>query len=217
MIEAVIFDFDGTLFDTTRAICTAFNGAMKADGRRPLPYAVITAMIGRPLVEMFARADPEADAATIERRVAAYRRLFLPVCVRASRPLPGMLECLRALRRRRCRLAIATNRKADGAVRILRGHGVRRYFSALVGIDEVSHYKPDPEGIFVALRRLNTPTERAAMVGDTPDDMAAGRAAGVLTIGVTTGGHSARALRRAGADDVLPSLAQLPARLSAPP
>jgi HAD superfamily hydrolase (TIGR01509 family) len=216
IIEAVIFDFDGTLFDTTGAIVSAFNGALLADGRRPLSPAAIRAMIGRPLAEMFGREDPSATVETIERRTATYRRLFLPVCVTASRPMPGTVEGVRRLHRSGYRLAIATNRRADGAIRILRGHGLRRHFSAIVGLDEVRRFKPHPEALLVALRRLDVRPLHAVMVGDTPDDMAAGRAAGMRTFGVATGAYSAAALRRGGAQEVLQSLAELPERLIPP-
>lgn len=213
MIQAVIFDFDGTLFDTTAAICEAFNGALKADGRAPIDERRIGAMIGRPLVDMFRQEDPAADLTTIERRVARYRQRFLPACVKASKPMPGLHDCLRALRRRRLRLAIATNRKADGAVRILRGFHLRRYFPVIIGIDEVPRHKPWPDPIFEALRRLHVSPCTAVMVGDTPDDICAGCAAGVRTFGVTTDAHRRSTLLEAGAEAVLASLKELPNRL----
>lgn len=206
---AVIFDFDGTLFDTTAAICRAFNGALAEDGRAPLPESRIRAWIGRPLREMFPLEDPGADPATVARRIECYRRIFLPVCVALSQPLPGVRECLDGLRGR-IRLAIATNRKADGAEAILAGHGWRDRFELIVGLDDVQRSKPDPEAVLVAAQRMGLSAETTAMVGDTPEDLQAGRAAGALAIGVATGCHSAEVLAAAGANHVIGTLAELP-------
>jgi len=206
---AVIFDFDGTLFDTTAAICHAFNGALAQDGRSPLPESRIRAWIGRPLREMFPLADPGADPDTINRRIEHYRRIFLPVCVALSRPLPGAQECLEQLRGR-MRLGIATNRKTDGAEVILAGHGWRRLFDVIVGIDDVRRTKPDPEAILLAAKRLGALPSATAMVGDTPEDIQAARAAGALAVGVATGHHSKHDLAAAGADRVIGTLAELP-------
>jgi phosphoglycolate phosphatase-like HAD superfamily hydrolase len=63
--------------------------------------------------------------------------------------------------------------------------------------------------VHLALEELGRPPERALMVGDTPDDILAGRAAGTLTVGVTTGVFDAEALAAAGADHVIPRLDEL--------
>ncbi len=214
MTAAVIFDFDGTLFDAGEAICRSFNGALAATERAPVPDAVIRAWIGRPLREMFAAEDPGADAAMIERRIDEYRRIFLPICAELSRPMPGALECLETLRRRGLRLAIVTNRKGDGLRAILRAFGLEDRFQALIGLEDVRRAKPDPEPVLEALRRLGAMPERAVMVGDTPEDMCAAVAAGVRAIGAATGAHDAAALYAAGADDVLATLADLPALIT---
>lgn len=212
MIAAVVFDFDGTLFDTSDAIYESFNGALAAAGRPPMPVAEIRAMIGRPLIEMFAVEDPGATPPQIERRIEDYRAIFLPVCVQRTRPLPGAVQCLEQLRGR-CRLAIATNRKTDGARCILDGFGLGGIFDVVVGIEDVRRTKPDPEAVQLALTRLAARAADAVYVGDTPEDMRAARAAEVRAIGVPTGSHSAPALAAAGAERVLASLAELPALL----
>jgi phosphoglycolate phosphatase len=82
-----------------------------------------------------------------------------------------------------------------------------------VALEHVAKVKPDAEPVLKACAQLGVPPEQAVMVGDTPDDMRAGRAAGAMAVGVTTGAHSAAVLREAGAHAVLDSLAELPALL----
>ena len=211
-IEAVIFDFDGTLFDASEAIFHSFNAALRRHGRNPLPHPDIARMIGRPLVDMFPMVDPGASPEKVQSYIEAYREEFWPICVPLSRPLPGLRACLEALRGR-VRMAIATSRTERGARVILQGSGMEKFFDAIVAIEHVARVKPDPEPVLRALALLGTAPAHGMMVGDTPDDMRAARAAGATAVGVTTGYHDATALRLAGAHRVLRSLARLPACL----
>jgi phosphoglycolate phosphatase-like HAD superfamily hydrolase len=110
-------------------------------------------------------------------------------------------------------LAIATHRSETGARQILQGFGLLDRFPVLVGLERIRRTKPDPEPVLLALRELGVEPASAAMVGDTPDDMRAGRAAGARTVGVTTGIHSRVTMENAGAEIVVDSLDELPSRL----
>ena len=214
-LRAVVFDFDGTLFDASEAIVHSFNAALAAHGRAALPRAQILPMIGRPLAEMFQGLEPGAPAERIQAHVDAYRTAFWPVAVSHTRPLPGLRECLDHLRGR-VSLAIATNRSEHGARVILEGFGFAGLFPVIVALEHVQRVKPDPEAVLTACAQLQVPPAAAAMVGDTPDDMAAGRAAGATAVGLTTGAHRREVLQAAGAQVVLDSLAELPDRLLGP-
>jgi pyrophosphatase PpaX len=107
------------------------------------------------------------------------------------------------------RIAIATHRSGRGAVQILEGFGLRGYFDAIVALEDIERAKPDPDPVLKALALVHVDPRAAAMVGDTPDDIHAGRAAGALAIGVVTGAHGRDTLFAAGADAVLDSLAEL--------
>jgi pyrophosphatase PpaX len=106
-------------------------------------------------------------------------------------------------------LAVVTSRLTESAVRILDGLGLAGRFSSFVGIDRVSRPKPDPEALLLALSELGVAATAAVMVGDTPDDVTAGKEAGTWTVGVTTGAYGAGELARAGADEVVPTLGDL--------
>ena len=150
-----------------------------------------------------------------KQKIDAYRAAFTPLAVPLSRLLPTVERTVRWLSTR-MPLAIVTSRTAAGAFQILDGFGLRRAFATVIGIEEVARPKPAPDPICLALERLGCPAARAVMVGDTPDDMQAGRAAGVGTIGVTSGHHGAEALLSAGADRVVGQLGQIVALLGGP-
>jgi histidinol-phosphate aminotransferase len=106
-------------------------------------------------------------------------------------------------------LGLVTGRPRRDADRFLSSHGVAEYFSALVTMEDAP-LKPDPAPVRLALRRLGV--DSGWMVGDTPDDVRAARAAGVLPIAVTAPGDSEtprESLTAAGAARVLPSVADL--------
>ncbi|MBN1270271.1 MAG: HAD-IA family hydrolase [Kiritimatiellae bacterium] len=207
-IEAAIFDFDGTLVDASAAICFSFNHVLEIHGRPRLDDDAIHAMIGRPLREMFARVFPDATPDDIALHVREYRDAFHPVSRRMSKPLPGLHEVLPLLADR-MKLAIATSRTVQGAVHILEEMKLERYFGVIIGIDEVTAVKPHPEAVRRALDRLGVAPARAVMIGDTTDDVLAGRAAGVATIGISADLVRRGHLAVAGADYIVETLSDL--------
>jgi HAD superfamily hydrolase (TIGR01548 family) len=118
-------------------------------------------------------------------------------------------ERLRALGRSH-RLAVVTGRPRSDALRFLDEHGLRDLFSTVVTMED-GPAKPDPFPVRAALERLGA--QQAWMLGDTPDDLRAARAAGVLPVGVVAPGEdvaSARSvLEAAGAARVLEHLDEL--------
>ncbi|MEE8586729.1 MAG: HAD-IA family hydrolase [Acidobacteriota bacterium] len=208
MVSAIVFDFDGTLIDASQAICHSFNGALRQRRYAEWPEDSIRRMIGRPLTEMFTEATGCTEAEEIDSLIEAYREHFLPACVPGSRALPGTVDVIEHFSPR-IPLAIATSRHSDGAVRILQGLGLMSHFSAIVGLEQVENPKPHPEPVIMALQRIEVRPQEAAMVGDTVDDIQAGKEAGALSIGVTSGAFSRQQLEKAGADFVLERISGL--------
>jgi 2-phosphoglycolate phosphatase len=212
-VRAVLFDFDGTLFDASEAIHRSFNAALRDAGHAAWPMERLLPLIGRPLFEMFRIAVPDSTSEQREEWIRIYRAVFLPISVTLTRPLPGLHACIAALRKSGCTLGIVTNRSGPGARPILAGFQLADAFETVVGLDDVTRTKPDPEPVLLALARLGAPAKTAVLVGDTPEDMTAACAAGVRAIGVLTGSSSAESLVGAGAWFVLPDLTALPDRL----
>jgi HAD superfamily hydrolase (TIGR01509 family) len=207
--EAVLFDFDGTLVDASDAICWSFNAVARERGLAEAPEAAIRAMIGRPLREIFITLLPSVRDADLDGLVAEYRAVFGPRAVATSRLMPGAAAAVAALAAAGIALAVVTTRAADGAAAMLRAMGLGHHFATIVGLEHVARPKPHPEPVLRALETLGAAPERALMVGDTPDDVNAGRAAGASTIAVATGAYDSRALREAGADEVIAQLDEL--------
>lgn len=206
--QAIIFDFDGTLVDTSEAICHSFNEALKKCELSQIAPHKIRAMIGRPLVGMLGSVVDGLSRDTIDRFVREYRSIFFTDSLALTRLMSGTQEML-AHFSSHLKLGIATSRRSDGALHILGHFGLLHYFSTIVGIEHVSNAKPDPEPIRLTLEQLQVSAARAVMVGDTVDDVVAGKKAGLIAVGVTTSTTSRAQLIDGGADHVITGLSAL--------
>jgi pyrophosphatase PpaX len=214
---AVLFDWDGTLIDSRQALVAAWHDVTRAVlGRRwPVEEDDVRLVLSRRGVEVFPRLsdDPAVVQALADRFTPAYERY----AAEGVRPFPGAVELLQTLRERGVAVAVVTSKaRVRYAADAARG-GLDRLVGAVTCAEDVARGKPDPQGIHSVLDALGVPVQRAVLVGDTAVDVAAGRAAGVRTIGVTWGSTPAGPLREAGADGVVESFADLRDALTAGP
>ncbi len=196
--RAALFDLDGTLVDTPRAIVETFTAAFASMGVHDRDPAAIRATIGLPLEQAFSRllevplTDPRV-AQGVKQYQAFFKELILP---KASTLLfPGVVEGLEALRGQGIALAVATSKYYASADALLKAAGIREHFDLVVGADQVSQPKPHPEmGEFI-MRTLKVSAEHAVMVGDTTHDLKMARAAGMRSVAVSYGVHSVQELK----------------------
>jgi phosphoglycolate phosphatase len=193
VLEAVIFDLDGTLVDTPAVIVETALAALRESGgmarAMPEPQA-IRATIGLPLTVAFSGLlGLAAESAQVEAVVAEYRRLWRANVVPRSAELlyPGVAEGVQVLRDLGLRLAVATSKVQSGAVAQLEAAGIARHFEVVAGYDAVERPKPDPQLALHVLERLEAAPERTIVVGDTTHDLLMARGAGLRAIAVTYG------------------------------
>lgn len=201
MTDVVVFDLDGTLVDTPRAIVETFTAAFAAmDLAAPDPSAV-RATIGLPLEQAFSKLmGISLDDDRVAEGVRQYQRLFREIILpRAGELLfPGVDEGLRSLREKGLVLAVATSKFHASADALLTAAGLRDLFAVVIGADQVSRPKPDPESGHAVMEKLQVSAEQAVMVGDTTHDLLMAKAAGMRSIAVTYGIHSLEELNSAG-------------------
>jgi phosphoglycolate phosphatase len=201
VLEAVIFDLDGTLVDTPQAIVETALASLA--GRVPvLPApAAIRATIGLPLTVAFSGLlGRDESSALVQEAVAEYRRIWRKDVVPRSAEMlyPGVAAGLAELRALGLRLAVATSKVQAGAVAQLEAAGVAHAFEVIAGFDSVERPKPDPQIALHVLDRLGVAPGAAVAVGDTTHDLTMAHGARLRTIAVTYGAHSEAALRAAG-------------------
>lgn len=175
---AILFDLDGTLVDTVPFILAAVRHAFEGHPRCPTDAEWI-AGIGTPLrlqLESFA-----ASPADVPRLLERYRAFWLAEHDARTRCFPGALEVVRTLAAAGHPLGVVTAKIEEGALRTLRHTALLPYVGAVVAADSCARAKPHPDPVLLALERLDRRPDEAVFVGDSPHDLAAGRAAGTLT------------------------------------
>ena len=184
-LSTFLFDLDGTLIDSVDLILRSYRHTMRRHRGHEPSDDVWMRGLGTPLWVQFRQFSD--DPAEIEAMVATYREYNLAHHDEMVRPYHGVVEAVRALHRGTNVLGLVTSKMRSGAVRGLRIAGLEDAFDVIVGSDEVTHPKPHPEPVLLALERLGATPESAVFIGDSRHDLECGRAAGVKTAAVLWG------------------------------
>ena len=183
--QTVLFDLDGTLLDSVDLIVDSYHHTLAAHSLPPMTRTEILAGLGTPLYAVFGRLTE--DPAVIAQWVVTYREFNLAHHDSRARAYPGTVDMIRAIQAGGRQLGLVTSKNRSGAQRGLDLMGLGESMAVIVGADDVTKPKPDPEPVLLALERLGAGPNTTIFVGDSHHDIHSGRAAGVLTAGVTWG------------------------------
>ncbi|MEO1891916.1 HAD-IA family hydrolase [Alloalcanivorax venustensis] len=186
--QLVIFDWDGTVMDSTGRIIACMHQA-GADLCLPvLEDDAVREIIGLGLPEALRTLYPGIGDRDLERMRERYAVHFVAAEASPSRLYPGARETLAALRAAGLRLAVATGKSRKGLERVWASSGLGDSFDASRCADE-THSKPHPAMVTELLTELGVAPERALVVGDTSFDLQMARDAGVDRVAVSYGAH----------------------------
>ena len=194
MTKLFIFDWDGTLVDSTGKIVQAMAAAIGEMALAPRSDDAIRNIIGLGLPEALRQLYPTAPELQLATLRQTYVKYFLELDQLPCRHFDGAFELLSQLREQGWLLAVATGKSRRGLTRALQQTGWASLFDASRCADE-TRSKPHPLMLHELLAELSVPAQRAVMVGDTEYDMAMAEAAGVDRIGVSYGAHAAERLQ----------------------
>jgi HAD superfamily hydrolase (TIGR01549 family) len=205
-MDAVLFDIDGTLVDSTYHHAVAWHRAFTRLGDAPPMWRLHRAigMGGDKLVAHVAGDETEAQHGDKLRDF--WREEYLELRAEV-RPLPGAADLVQRLSAGH-RVALASSGDPEFAREAIDLLGIGDRIEALTTSEDVDASKPEPDLVAATLDRLGE-VRRAVFVGDTPYDVEAARRAGMGCIAVLTGGFSRAELTEAGASLVVESLAEL--------
>lgn len=203
MKKLVIFDLDGTLLNTIADLGEACNYALRQLGYSEHALSTYNYMVGNGVRKLVERAEPDADAETVERLLAIFREYYDRHSTDNTRPYPGIPELLRTLTDNGVAVAVASNKYQSAVEHIIAHFFPDIPFAAVAGQVDMRPVKPDPSIVFAILNEHPTPKAEVLYVGDSGVDMETARRACVESVGVSWGFRPVSELRKTYADHIV--------------
>lgn len=190
MIRCSIFDLDGTLLDTLKALTYTTNLVLEHFGYGPVNEENMKHFVGDGYKMQMQRALQYAGDEKLihyEESLPVYTELFARHCLYQVKPYDGIRELLAGLKERGIRIAVLSNKPHARTVENIEYVFGKGYFDIVAGEQPGVPKKPDPAGVRRILDELKAEPEECLYFGDTNTDMKTGLGAGLITVGVTWG------------------------------
>lgn len=210
----VVFDWDGTLINSTAKIVSAMQLAAKKQAIEILADYPIQQIIGLGLPEAIKVLYPSYPDTVRLGMEQAYKDAFIEIDSEESCALfEGVESCLAELESRQFQIAVATGKSRRGLDRMLKVYGWENRFHATRCADETAS-KPHPKMLHELSVELNVSTDEMLMVGDTTFDLEMAKNANVKSVGVSYGAHSVNQLEVFSPIAIVDCLKKLPGLLA---
>lgn len=200
MFKAILFDFDGTIIDSNRVTIASLKRSFH-HFRFPIPsQKAFEASFGFKIPDVLKQLQPQLSGSQLLSLFEYYKKI-------SSRSLnqitiiPGAIEALATLQKM-FRLGVVTSRSKESVETLLTMHNLDKYFSVVYDREDVTKHKPDPEGIFLAMKQLSVTSSEVMYIGDAAVDIETAHNAGILCIIISS-------LPLNGADYTIDTIRQL--------
>jgi phosphoglycolate phosphatase len=214
LVRAVIFDFDLTLADSRAGVTECVNHALRGLGLSEALPTAIHRTVGLSLPSTFERLTGITDVEQTD----AFCRLFAQradqVMADLTTVYPEVRDVLAKLRAKELRTAVVSTKFRYRIEGVLGRDGLLHEFDAIVGGEDVTRHKPDPEGLLLAIAELALPKPLVVYVGDHPVDAEAAERARLRFIAVLSGASRREEFAPHTVEYFLESLRQLPNTLA---
>lgn len=207
-IGAVIFDFDGLLFDSEPIWDKTYYIFLKNHDITP-NEEVEDQMFGRGLIEAVQlMVDKMGLKGEIGELVSDYRKLFYEEFLKQKDVvMPGVMQLLKTLRDKNVIISLTSGGHTKlKLMEILKTHGILDFFMVIVSSDDVTHGKPAPDVYIETARQLRVQPLNCLVLEDSPNGVLAAKAAKMRVFGVNPVKKVLQELEKAGADRVYKSL-----------
>ncbi len=212
----MIFDFDGTLFDTVKGIHRALNRLLATEGCRALSAAEVIPLMsegsGNFITNAFATVGATVAESEVRRLLHLFSDFHEPISLTHTKLYPGARQILGRLHAEGYKLGVCTNKPISPALKLIEAFGLEAFFAGVIGGNSGHGLKPEPGPVLAAIEALQSKAGQTVMVGDTIKDVAAARAAGIQVFAVTFG-YAEGPPEELGADGLIGNFAELPARI----
>jgi phosphoglycolate phosphatase-like HAD superfamily hydrolase len=209
LIEAAIFDVDGTLLDSVDLHALAWHEAFQTFGHK-VSFEDSRSQIGKggdKLIPVFLSKDEQEDhGEELEAwRSKRFKTAYLPLV----RPFSAVPDLLGQVRAAEIKIGVASSAKGEELERLLDIAGIAHLVDEASSSEDVQESKPAPDVFEAVLKKLKIDGRSAVAIGDTPYDAEAATKVNIRTIGVLCGGFTESSLRNAGCVEVYPGPAAL--------
>lgn len=207
-IDLLIFDLDGTLAETRYDLANAVNYALQKLDKVVLDVPTIASYVGNGVGKLLERSLGKGYTPGEYEKAWEYFHQHYSVHLMDNTFLyPGMKEVLEFYFPRK--MAVLSNKSHLYTVAIVEQLGIKPYFQLVLGSQNGFERKPSPQGILQIIGQLNAAAEKTVIIGDTSNDIEAGKAAGIHTCAVTFGYRSAEEIAPFQPDFMVNSAAEL--------
>lgn len=204
-IKTILFDLDGTLIDTNELIIQSFAHTLKHHLNREFSREEILPFMGPPLKDTFEKLLPDQ----VDEMIATYREYNLTHHDSLVKSYDGVNDTIKTLHEKGYPMAIVTTKMRDTAIRGLTLMKLDTFFDVVIGLDDVTRAKPDPEPVLKGMNALGGKPETTIMIGDNMHDIVAGKNAGMKTAGVAWSAKGRDFIESLEPDYILDHISQL--------
>jgi len=204
--KGLIFDLDGTLIDSYEAIYIGLVEVFNHFAIPPFPFNQLGEYLGGSLEEILKSFLPPHQIKEAKR---VFREKYRDIYLDKTPLIEGAKDVIEELFQRSIRLAVASNKSGKFSRKLLAQFGVDRFFTAIMGVGDGVRSKPFPDMVNAVVKDLALHPNEIIMVGDTVEDIKAGKAAGIDVYALGSGYHPLEKLIRERPRRVLRELSDL--------
>lgn len=203
-VEAVLFDFDGTLINTNELCFESYRYAFRNVLKREIEMPEILNLFGRPLdISLGDYGDAQAELCR------SYREFNEKNHNSLIKKFDGAAEGVKMIAEKGLKTAVVTSKRVHMCKAGLKWLDIEKYIDVLVTPEDTKEHKPSPAPVLLACERLGVKAQNAVMVGDSLFDMAAGKAAGTKLCAVKYSVTPHSELEKMGLDYFVDSITEL--------
>lgn len=197
--EIILFDLDGTLTDSAEGVIRSAQHMQEKMGIPKWADEDLVFIVGPPLLKTFTE-DFKMTEEDAQKALGYFRERYASVGLFENKVYDGVLEMLKALKEKGKRLAVATSKKEETAVRILKHFQLDTYFEVIGGDDREVGRDTKAKVIEYVLEKMEADKKDAIMVGDRKFDVEGAHLAGILCIAIEYGYGGRAEFEACGAD-----------------
>ncbi|MDP3766201.1 MAG: HAD family hydrolase [Nanoarchaeota archaeon] len=184
-VKAILFDMDGVLVDSLDAWSYVLNDTLRHFGLKTLPKSELVKEFGAPIesdVKKYFTGKTVKEVERVYNLKFKKRKKYVKLS-------PQSIDVLKNLKKLKVKIGLITNSTRFITTTILSHFQLKKYFKVIVTMDEVERRKPAPDMILKACKMLKVRPKNTILVGDTINDIIAGRRAGCITVGYKIKGN----------------------------